>query len=286
MQTACLALLLWSSTAFTQQPKTDPPFAADFAKLKAAVSKLYDDLEEGFKDAKTEEAKEAYRDKAGKELYQQTGIYADKAFELVKPHVKEPAAVEVLVWILGTQPGSAAAMQSADLLIRHHLIDPRTLQIASKNALAAMPWTEKMLRALVAADLPMQDRGQALFNLAQCLQTEAEAVSIFKSWDEQKAKLYEQRYGKDHFAKIRAGDVSKLEAEAVKLFMEVSDNFGELKYGRKKLGDQAKSAIFTILNLGVGKTAPEISGEDIDGKPMKLSDYRGKVVVLDFWGHW
>jgi hypothetical protein len=24
----------------------------------------------------------------------------------------------------------------------------------------------------------------------------------------------------------------------------------------------------------------------LDGKPLRLSDYRGKVVVLDFWGHW
>ena len=35
-----------------------------------------------------------------------------------------------------------------------------------------------------------------------------------------------------------------------------------------------------------GKTAPDIEGEDIDGKKFKLSDYRGKVVVLDFWGNW
>jgi hypothetical protein len=35
-----------------------------------------------------------------------------------------------------------------------------------------------------------------------------------------------------------------------------------------------------------GKRAPEIRGEDLDGKPLKLSDYRGKVVVLDFWGNW
>jgi hypothetical protein len=39
-------------------------------------------------------------------------------------------------------------------------------------------------------------------------------------------------------------------------------------------------------SLGVGKPAPEIEGEDVDGKPMKLSDYRGKVVLLDFWGNW
>jgi peroxiredoxin len=35
-----------------------------------------------------------------------------------------------------------------------------------------------------------------------------------------------------------------------------------------------------------GQPAPEIEGEDIDGKSFKLSDYRGKVVMLDFWGNW
>ena len=38
--------------------------------------------------------------------------------------------------------------------------------------------------------------------------------------------------------------------------------------------------------LPVGSEAPEIAGEDIDGVPFKLSDYRGQVVLLDFWGHW
>jgi hypothetical protein len=36
----------------------------------------------------------------------------------------------------------------------------------------------------------------------------------------------------------------------------------------------------------VGQLAPDIEGMDIDGVAFKLSDYRGKVVVLDFWGHW
>ncbi len=30
----------------------------------------------------------------------------------------------------------------------------------------------------------------------------------------------------------------------------------------------------------------DISGEDMDGVAFKLSDYRGKVVLLDFWGFW
>jgi len=32
-----------------------------------------------------------------------------------------------------------------------------------------------------------------------------------------------------------------------------------------------------------GKRAPDIVGEDADGVQFKLSDYRGKVVLLDFW---
>ena len=39
-------------------------------------------------------------------------------------------------------------------------------------------------------------------------------------------------------------------------------------------------------DLAVGKPAPEIVGRDLDGREMKLSDFRGKVVVLDFWGDW
>jgi peroxiredoxin len=32
--------------------------------------------------------------------------------------------------------------------------------------------------------------------------------------------------------------------------------------------------------------APDIEGKDMDGVAFKLSDFRGKVVVLDFWGFW
>jgi hypothetical protein len=35
-----------------------------------------------------------------------------------------------------------------------------------------------------------------------------------------------------------------------------------------------------------GQPAPEIEGTDLDGQPLKLSDYRGKVVLLSFWGKW
>ena len=36
----------------------------------------------------------------------------------------------------------------------------------------------------------------------------------------------------------------------------------------------------------VGRQAAEIESVDLEGKPAKLADYRGKVVVLDFWATW
>jgi len=40
------------------------------------------------------------------------------------------------------------------------------------------------------------------------------------------------------------------------------------------------------IGIQVGNRAPEIEGEDIQGAKFKLSDYSGKVVMLDFWGNW
>ena len=49
--------------------------------------------------------------------------------------------------------------------------------------------------------------------------------------------------------------------------------------------DGAKEYVEPVL-LAAGTTAPDFTVQDKDGKPIRLSDYAGKVVVLDFWATW
>src|SRR4029077_2513353 len=53
--------------------------------------------------------------------------------------------------------------------------------------------------------------------------------------------------------------------------------------------------VFLLAALGTGivargkiehPLAPAFSLTDISGKPLNLSDYKGRVVLLDFWASW
>jgi hypothetical protein len=78
--------------------------------------------------------------------------------------------------------------------------------------------------------------------------------------------------------------------EARTAFERLKTDYGNLKTkGNRTYAERADillAGLANVANLRVGKQAPEIDGEDVDGKTFKLSDYRGKVVLLDYWAHW
>ena len=60
----------------------------------------------------------------------------------------------------------------------------------------------------------------------------------------------------------------------------VGANFGDDPY------DIGKMTIKAAVNLNVGDMAPDFIVKTLDGNPLKLSSFRGKYVLFDFWATW
>jgi hypothetical protein len=87
--------------------------------------------------------------------------------------------------------------------------------------------------------------------------------------------------------KTAPADADELAKKAELGFERIEKEFGDvIQFRDRTYGSAAKAALFELRHLRVGKTVPEVEGEDVEGAKFKLSDYRGKVVMLDFWGHW
>lgn len=76
--------------------------------------------------------------------------------------------------------------------------------------------------------------------------------------------------------------------ELLPIYKRLAGEFKELKmpWGDQTYGALADGWIFVRENLVVGKVAPDFETVDENGVKWKLSDYKGKVVILDFWGMW
>jgi thiol-disulfide isomerase/thioredoxin len=63
---------------------------------------------------------------------------------------------------------------------------------------------------------------------------------------------------------------------------DIAKNYNDLALNLEK--SQARK--LATEKIKIGAPAPEIAMENPDGKIMKLSDLKGKVVLLDFWASW
>ena len=100
------------------------------------------------------------------------------------------------------------------------------------------------------------------------------------------AKEFAGLYGKEYLAELLRQDRARAIKEIEAVLEQAAEKYGDVKLpGGDTVAERAKGALFEILNLSIGQQAPDIIGEDQDGKRFKLSDYRGKVVLLDFWSY-
>jgi thiol-disulfide isomerase/thioredoxin len=88
---------------------------------------------------------------------------------------------------------------------------------------------------------------------------------------------------------------SRRDAEVIRLLEACGKEYADVAIPRelvadddrgKPLGELTKPLLHRVRFLMVGRKAQEITGKDVNGKEFKLSEFRGKVVLLDFFADW
>jgi peroxiredoxin len=74
---------------------------------------------------------------------------------------------------------------------------------------------------------------------------------------------------------------AEFEKELVDYSDKIKSNFNENKAVTEFLVKMAK-----LKSVQIGQPAPEFTINSVDGKPIKLADFKGKYVMLDFWASW
>lgn len=98
-----------------------------------------------------------------------------------------------------------------------------------------------------------------LGEMFELMKRDEEALSVFDKLEKQNSDSY----------------------DVLNKLAEVHWRLGNSKIAKKyhRRADPSKSEL-------IGKPVPDFSATDLDGNPISLQDYRGKVVLLDFWGVW
>lgn len=76
-------------------------------------------------------------------------------------------------------------------------------------------------------------------------------------------------------------DPEMAEAELISYADHIKDKFSNNRY----VGE-FKEEVDKLRKLAVGQKAPEITAYTPDNKTVKLSDFKGKYVLVDFWASW
>lgn len=237
-------------------------------------------------DAKPKSPAEQY--KLLVEEFEETGgaaRFAARFFELADQHTEDPAAVDALLWVVTNRRSKPEATKALELLRTSHLsskkLGPACQRIARTPSTAAEP----LLRDLLEKSPHQNVRAAACLHLASLLEAQAVIVEQLRRKPEL-AEAAVQYYGNDYGKYVTAIDPADVTQKLERVYERMRKAFAEVSLGGGTMGEAAESALFRIRHLSVGRVAPEIEGEDIFGESFKLSDYRGKVVVLSFWGHW
>jgi len=181
----------------------------------------------------------------------------DELFTILDNSPESPEALQSATWIILNTPDGAAVEKAAAVILAEHTRDTNLVQLCLELDRVRPRRAKELLATILQNNPSVEVQGNACFTLATLLKSEA-----------------------------NFGHNKDATAQAIKQYERVIRDFRMVKQRGYSLAALAKPELSELQHLIIGQPAPATEGVDLNGQPMKLSDYRGKVTVLVFWsGH-
>ena len=211
--------------------------------------------------------------------------YSVKFKKLANAHAGTKIAASALAWMAVNASEKQTKATSFQTLIDSHVDDVELCDAAVSLSTYGTPSKhfEDQLKTVMDRTSNKRVKAAAGVSLIR-LYDKIKSISVGIESNPAAAK----RLGKElvEFTKNFSVENSELET----IYGSLSKDCGDVSImaiGRKiEIGKFAESGLFKLKHLSLGCVAPEIAGKDLDGVEFKLSEYRGQVVLLDFWGDW
>jgi hypothetical protein len=221
---------------------------------------------------------------------------APKLVALAEKYPDDPVALDALtqaVWQVNTVPWPVnlvgkdeARPRAFALLRRDHLRSERLGPLCERISYGFCAEYEPFLREVLEKNPHKEVRGQACLALGQFLHNRSLRLDLVRD-QPALASEFADLYGREYLESLLRQDRSKATGEAETFLERAARDYGDVKLpDGGTIAEKAEPELFGIRRLSVGKMAPDIEGSDQDGVRFKLSDYRGKVVLLDFWSEY
>jgi hypothetical protein len=221
-----------------------------------------------------------------------------RLMDLLEQNPKEPFALAALMQVITQEywlnahtlhPGwgkESPQARAIALLLRDHLDSNKLGDTCKRVTFGFRQECETFLRTVLEKSPHREVRGAACLRLAQFLASRVEKLELMTEQPEL-ARRYEGWFGKEYLAALRQRDRSQVMKEAERFYEQASEKYGDVKLPyNETVGEVATTDLFEIRHLAVGKVAPDLEGADQEDRPFKLSDYRGRVVLLYFWSEY
>ena len=284
MRTISLALLasLASLTPAAAQVSADDAAVEAYNSALEAWQDAQKAHRKAYSTAKTDEE----RMRIWKDERPNGDLYAPAFMEVAVTYPGTKVALDSFGWIVGNAADVGMIQRSCQAVLRSHLqsedLGAFVEQLSRCEDLAA----ERALQAILSSSPHRDVRGNACFQLGLKKLSSARLARDLKEADADDLKELQDNFTEVALTRAQSLEPEIIQAVGEKLLERVVEEFSDVKWRRGTLGRYASGELFELRNLQIGMIAPEIEGKDVFERPMKLSEFRGKVVLLDFWGDW